>query len=90
MFILSNTWGPADPDGARFTEMDYMMKEIPALADLGIDVFQIDDGWQKGGRSSDAKDFEPRYKEGWKTIKAQADKYNLRLGLWVTGKILHG
>lgn len=86
MFILSNTWGPADPDGARFTEQDYLMKEIPALADLGIEVMQIDDGWQKGGRYSGARDFEPRYKDGWKTLKKEADKYNLRFGLWVTAK----
>lgn len=86
MFILSNTWGPADPDGARFTEQDYLMKEIPALADLGVEVMQIDDGWQKGGRFGDARDFEPRYKDGWKIIKAQADKFNLRFGLWVTAK----
>jgi hypothetical protein len=47
---------------------------------------QIDDGWQKGGRFSDARDFEPRYKDGWKTLKAEADKYHLRFGLWATAK----
>ncbi|SMO69589.1 alpha-amylase family protein [Solitalea koreensis] len=86
MFILSNTWGPADPDGARFTEEDFLMKEMPALADIGIDVMQIDDGWQKGGRSSGARDFEPRYKGGWKKLKEEADKYKLRFGLWITAK----
>lgn len=87
MFILSNTWGPADPDGARFTEQDYLMKEIPALADLGVEVMQIDDGWQKGGRFSDAHGFSPKYKNGWKDIKAATDKNGLRLGLWVTAKL---
>jgi hypothetical protein len=87
MFILSNTWGPANPDGAQFTEQEYLMKEIPALANLGIDVMQIDDGWQKGGRFSDAHGFSPKYKNGWKDIKAEADKYKLRFGLWVTAKL---
>ena len=86
MFILSNTWGPADPDGARFTEEEYLMKEIPALANLGIEVMQIDDGWQKGGRYNEAHGFTPKYKHGWKDIKAEADKYNLRFGLWITAK----
>ena len=63
------------------------MKEIPALAKLGIDVMQIDDGWQKGGLSSSARDFSPKYKNGWKDIKAEADKYGLRFGLWVTAQL---
>ena len=28
----------------------FVLKEIPALADLGVDVLQIDDGWQKSRR----------------------------------------
>jgi hypothetical protein len=88
MFILNNTWGPADPDGARFTAEDYLMKEIPALAKIGVEVLQIDDGWQKGeGRYNEAKGFRPRYKNGWKDLKAEADKYGLRFGLWVTAKL---
>ena len=86
MFILSNTWGPADPDGVRFTEEDFLTKEIPALAALGADVMQIDDGWQKGGRSNEARDFEPRYKNGWKNLKDLADKHKLRFGLWITAR----
>ncbi len=88
LFILSNTWGPADPDGARFTEKDNLMREIPALARIGVEVLQIDDGWQKGeGRYSEAKGFVPKYENGWKDIKAEADKYGIRFGLWVTAKL---
>jgi hypothetical protein len=87
MFILSNTWGPADPDGARFTEEDYLLREIPALSKIGVEVIQIDDGWQKGeGRYNEAKGFSPKYKNGWKDIRNAADKYGLRFGLWVTAK----
>lgn len=87
LFLLSNTWGPANPGGAQFTEEEYLMKEIPALAEIGIDVMQIDDGWQKGGLSSGARDFSPRYTNGWKDIKAEVEKYDMRFGLWVTAQL---
>lgn len=83
MFILSNTWGPANPGGAQFTKEDFVLKEIAAVGSLGIDVMQIDDGWQKSGGGPGAKEFLPKYKNGWKDIKAAADKAGVRLGLWV-------
>ena len=86
LFILSNTWGPANPGGAQFTAEDFLMKEIPALSKLGIEVMQIDDGWQKSGGGPDAKSFEPKYRNGWNDLKKEADRYSLRFGLWVTAK----
>ncbi len=44
--FLSNTWGDRNRD-ARLSEA-FMMKEIEAAAKLGVDVIQIDDGWQRG------------------------------------------
>jgi len=44
--FLSNTWGDRNRD-ARLCE-PFMMQEIDAAAKLGVDVVQIDDGWQKG------------------------------------------
>lgn len=82
-FILSNTWGPADPGGAQFTAEDVLLKEIPLLADLGVDVLQIDDGWQKSGGGPGASGFVPKYPDRWKNIKAAADRHGVRLGLWV-------
>lgn len=44
--LLSNTWGDRNRDGrvcASFIE-----REIEAGAALGVDVVQIDDGWQRG------------------------------------------
>lgn len=81
--ILSNTWGPANPGGAQFTAEDVVLKEIPALAELGVDALQIDDGWQKAGGGPGASNFLPKYTNGWKDIKAAADKHDIRLGLWV-------
>lgn len=83
MVILSNTWGPANPGGAQFTEEGFVLKEIAAAGDLGIDVMQIDDGWQKSGGGPGASGFLPKYKNGWTDIKAAADRAKVRLGLWV-------
>jgi alpha-galactosidase len=44
--FLSNTWGDRSKD-ARINE-EFMLKEIAAAAELGVDVVEIDDGWMKG------------------------------------------
>jgi len=44
--FLSNTWGDRSRD-ARINET-FLLKEVEAGAALGVDVVQIDDGWQKG------------------------------------------
>jgi len=44
--LLSNTWG----DRSRDSRMNqgFIEAEIDAAAELGVDVVQLDDGWQKG------------------------------------------
>jgi alpha-galactosidase len=44
--LLSNTWGDRSRD-ARVSE-NFLMQEIEAGARFGVDVIQVDDGWQKG------------------------------------------
>ena len=44
--FMSNTWGDRSQD-ARVCE-SFMLREIEAAAELGLDAVQIDDGWQKG------------------------------------------
>ncbi len=44
--FLSNTWGDRSRD-ARINEA-FLLKEVAAGALLGVDIVQIDDGWQKG------------------------------------------
>ncbi len=48
--FLSNTWGDRSRDG-RLCE-SFMKGEIDAAARLGVDVVQIDDGWQQGTTSN--------------------------------------
>lgn len=49
----SNTWG-GDNGDSRICEA-FLQKEIEAAAELGVDVVQVDDGWQKG-RSANSRD----------------------------------
>jgi len=50
---LSNTWGDRNRD-SRICE-PFLLGEIEAAARLGVDVVQIDDGWQRGVSSNSAQ-----------------------------------
>ena len=66
--LLSNTWGDANRD-VRINA-DFMMAEVIAGGELGVDVIQIDDGWQKG-RSHNSGLIKNRLKEGaWGNFRA--------------------
>ncbi|MDR1010868.1 MAG: alpha-galactosidase [Opitutaceae bacterium] len=45
-FLLSNTWG--DRCGATHLSEKFVLDEIAVARDLGVEVVQIDDGWQQG------------------------------------------
>ncbi len=45
-FVMSNTWGDRSQDMAVCEE--FMLKEIERARQLGVDIIQIDDGWQSG------------------------------------------
>jgi len=51
--FVSNTWGDRNKDG-RLSE-SFMLQEVAAGAKLGVDVVQIDDGWQRGVTSNSVK-----------------------------------
>jgi len=48
IFIMANTWGSEDKHDqcAYKAREENVLKEIEACADLGIDLLQIDNGWQ--------------------------------------------
>lgn len=50
--IYSNTWGDRSRD--RAVCHDFVMGEIDRAAELGVQVVQIDDGWQKGHTANSA------------------------------------
>jgi alpha-galactosidase len=50
--FLSNTWGDRSRDSR--IRADFIAAEIDAAHQLGVDVVQIDDGWQRGVTSNSA------------------------------------
>lgn len=50
LFIMSNNWG--DRSGDAVVCHDFMLKEIDAAAEIGVDIVQLDDGWQTGVTSN--------------------------------------
>lgn len=83
IMIINDTWGPANPGGAQFAQEDYLLKEIPLLADLGIDVLRIDDGWQINPWGGEKEIFRPSYPDKWNNITKACKENGLKLGLWV-------
>lgn len=83
LMIINDTWGPANPGGAQFTKEEYLLKEIPLLADLGVDVLRIDDGWQINPWGGNKEVFLPNYPDKWKNIRAACEKNKVKLGLWI-------
>ena len=45
-YIMSNTWGDRNQDKCICEE--FILREIDRAAELGVDVVQIDDGWEQG------------------------------------------
>lgn len=61
--LLSNTWGAGNRD-SRICQ-DFLLKEIDAGARMGVDVIQIDDGWQRGRTQNSEKKVAAGQKKVW-------------------------
>jgi DUF1680 family protein len=85
LYIMANTWGDSEnpTDGQHAAGEDNVLKEIASQADLGIDVQQIDDGWQGPGYTQwrPAADV---YPQGWSKVKDFAAREKVKLGLWAS------
>ncbi|MFH1706533.1 MAG: glycoside hydrolase family 2 TIM barrel-domain containing protein [Planctomycetota bacterium] len=51
--FMSNTWGDRSRDSR--IEEGFLLREIEAAARLGVDVLQLDDGWQRGITANSAR-----------------------------------
>jgi hypothetical protein len=83
IYTMSNTWGstasPREAQNAACEEN--VLRQIDACRDLGIDVVQIDDGWQGSGY----KHWDPapeRYPNGWTRVREAARCAGVKLGVW--------
>lgn len=90
LYIMANTWGstPSPAEGENAACEKNILREIKSQSELGIDVQQIDDGWQNppGLRWYYTKQWRPnpeRYPFGWKRIVEEAKVRGVKLGLWV-------
>lgn len=83
IYVMANTWGSTDnkQDAQEAAREENVLREIDSQADLGIDVQQIDDGWQ-GNDYNSWRPVVERYPEGWKNVRAFAKEKGVTLGLW--------
>lgn len=74
---IYNTWEPF----LRGINEQTVKELAEAAKEIGIDIFTIDDGWQKEYGSND---FDvTRFPAGFAGVKSTLDSNRLRLGLWV-------
>lgn len=99
MIIQANTWGSTSSsnDARNAARESSVLKEIEVCADLGIDVLQIDDGWQVGKDNSrwtpdEDRGWRPhplKYTDGsWTNVTKAAEKHGVRLGLWAPALLI--
>lgn len=69
--FLSNTWGDRSRD-SRINER-FIRQEIKAAHRLGVDVVQIDDGWQQGRSKNSSEVQSDRTKGKWNAFWEQSD-----------------
>lgn len=95
IYIQANTWGSTDNGhDARFAATEQpVLKELEACAELGIDILQIDDGWQvpPGHATWEPKDngWHPHpesYPQGWAPVRKRAAELGVKLGLWAAAQ----
>ncbi len=95
LVTMSNTWG--DCNGFSRVNSEFVRREIIASKGLGLDVAQIDDGWQTGGtatrnifdengrRRFDGDFWEmnhSRFPSGIEEMRDVARDNGIELGLW--------
>jgi alpha-galactosidase len=95
LITMSNTWG--DRNGRSRICEEFILREIDAGGEIGIDAVQIDDGWQMGNTiipiqrdENGAQIFydgywdinTERFPNGIKPLSALAEEKGMQLGLW--------
>jgi len=84
IYIQANTWGSSQgfKQHRDAASEKNVLREIDSCKDLGIDVLQIDDGWQ-GDDYESWRPIPPRYPNGWATVRDAAREAGVELGLWM-------
>lgn len=92
MYTVMCTWGHSknQRDGRNYATEPEVLKEMDFVAETGIDMLLIDDGWQsslenKGAIPDGGIGWKPHpstYPDEWKNVIDKSKKLNLKLGLW--------
>lgn len=67
LVTMSNTWG--DRNGSKRVCRDFVLKEIDEAVNLGLDIVQIDDGWQMGDTA-------------WRSVRDEFNRRTFSEGYW--------
>ncbi len=92
MYSVMCTWGHSrNPrDGRNYAVESEILKELDFVAETGIDMLLIDDGWQVSLESKSAhptpengwKPYAKNYPKGWSRVVEKSAELDLRIGLW--------
>ncbi len=95
-WTLACTWGSSSSwvDGQMAAREKEILLEMDSVADLGIDLLQIDSGWQVGpggdmNRPIPTHGWRPdpqSYPDGWHNVAARRKQLGVRLGLWAAAQ----
>jgi hypothetical protein len=79
-----NTWGMQREDRSRplrgILTYDRIFEEIDYAAQLGVDIFVLDDGWEQ--TQGDWTPHAERLPDGLGPIKDKLDEYGIKMGIW--------
>ncbi len=90
MVIAANTWGSGGAgEGSRAAATeDNLLREIASCADLGIELLQIDDGWQCPPGADHPFEVDwmgpspEKFPSGWSGVRTAASRTGVKLSLW--------
>ena len=86
--LVTNVWGGGKSIASAKEEN--IVKEIKSCAGLGIDVVQIDAGWEERNKPVDGwKISEDAYPNGFDHIMDLAEDNNIKLGIWNTAESIN-
>lgn len=81
-----NTWGMQRRVGKTFPAIRDLMTEknliaeIRRAAELGVDIFVLDDGWEQA--QGEWTPHEERLPNGLKPVREELDRHGIKMGLW--------
>lgn len=79
-----NTWGMQREDRNKplrgILTYERIFEEIEYAAELGVDIFVLDDGWEN--TQGEWFPHKERFPEGLAPIKKRLDKHGIKMGLW--------